>query len=241
MQKKELVYEYDAEGRCYAVAFAPDGETLAVGADNNMISLLDAKTGEVRSHITGHTDYVRALLYTLDGQKLLSGSKDGQLYFFDVETGQPLMRIERVGWTTCIVQSQDGLQFLTCSQTKSSGPVRNINIFNIFNDRNSEMVMTLNLGASINCCQFSPCGEYIACGTKNKTVSIFDITRFKCVAEMKKHSKSVTGVAVAPCGMFASTSEDGKLILFEKSDASVGREALTFNPFTTTPPPPNRS
>lgn len=64
-------------------------------------------------------------------------------------------------------------------QAKASGPVRNLNIFNIFNDRSSEMVMSLNLGAAINSVQFSPCGEYVVCGTKNKSVSVYDITRSK--------------------------------------------------------------
>jgi WD40 repeat protein len=53
---------------------------------------------------------------SVDGQRLISGGKDGRLYFFDVETAQPIMLIQRVGWTTSIELSRDGMQFLTCSQ-----------------------------------------------------------------------------------------------------------------------------
>lgn len=52
------------EGRAYAVAFSPDGEFLTVGADNNNISILETATGECKSLITGHTDYVRAVAYS---------------------------------------------------------------------------------------------------------------------------------------------------------------------------------
>lgn len=228
------------EGRCYAVAFSPDSRQLAVGADTNLISLVDCASGEARSVIKGHTDYVRALVFSggacrhatravasllrmaaarfcratdpalsSDGQRLISGGKDGRLYFFDVETAQPIMLIQRVGWTTAIELSKDGMQFVTSSQvrrgqprvkgrrrgrrrltravsvspshrqSKASGPVRTVNIFNIFNDRSSEMVMSINLGAAVTCLQFSPCGEYVVCGTKNKVIYVYDINRFK--------------------------------------------------------------
>lgn len=43
----------------------------------------------------------------------------------------------------------------------------------------------------------------------------------QCVAEMKKHTKAITGVAVAPCGVYGSVAEDGKLYVFEREDATV--------------------
>lgn len=43
---------------------------------------------------------------------------------------------------------------------------------------------------------------------------------------MKKHTKNVTGVAASPCGLLASSAEDGKLFLFDRNDPQVEFELL---------------
>src|SRR5262245_13974907 len=60
----------------FAVAFTPDGQTLAAGDGDRLIRLWDVATGKERRRLAGHENYVRCLAVSPDGKVLASGSGD---------------------------------------------------------------------------------------------------------------------------------------------------------------------
>lgn len=65
-----------------AIAFAPDGETVAsAGADS--IRVWDVFTGVERAHFRGHRAPVNALVFSPDGQTLASASSDTTVLIWD--------------------------------------------------------------------------------------------------------------------------------------------------------------
>jgi WD40 repeat protein len=60
----------DGAATIHAVAFSPDGQTLAVG-DNESIRFYDVPTGRERGGLA--TPWVRSLAYSADGRTLAAG------------------------------------------------------------------------------------------------------------------------------------------------------------------------
>ena len=61
--------------------------SIAVGSESSDIVILDAITGSQISILSGHTDWVICLTFSLDGKLLVSGSPDKTVKLWDVQTG----------------------------------------------------------------------------------------------------------------------------------------------------------
>ena len=57
-----------------AVAFSPDGQTVASASRDKTVRLWDAKTGEERQKLIGHDASVTAVAFSPDGQTVASAS-----------------------------------------------------------------------------------------------------------------------------------------------------------------------
>jgi WD40 repeat protein len=72
-----------------AVAFSPDGNTLAAAYQDWTIVLWDVLTGRrIGEPLKGHTSFVNTVAFSPDGRNLVSGSEDKTLRFWDTATGR---------------------------------------------------------------------------------------------------------------------------------------------------------
>ncbi len=88
-----------------AVAFSPDGQTLAMGVTDNLrcdsapvseprtIWLWDVPTGQRRAVLRGLVAPVKSLIYSPDGSRLLAISTDGTVSLWDALTGELLQEV----------------------------------------------------------------------------------------------------------------------------------------------------
>jgi WD40 repeat protein len=70
--------------RVAAVAFSPDGRTLAWGRDDGTVRLADVATGKERAVYREHAGAVLSLAFAPDGRTLASASQDQAVKLWDV-------------------------------------------------------------------------------------------------------------------------------------------------------------
>jgi WD40 repeat protein len=73
----------------HPIAVSPDRGLVAVGYSDTIVRLWDIHTGQLVDHLTGHTDCVSSVVFTPDGNGLISGSEDLTAKHWDLG---PLLR-----------------------------------------------------------------------------------------------------------------------------------------------------
>src|SRR5262249_36231314 len=76
-------------GRVTAVAFSPNGLTVATSSSDHTARLWDAHSGVPLSDSFQHPDVVTALAFTSDGKWIVTGCSDGVARFWSVPDPMP--------------------------------------------------------------------------------------------------------------------------------------------------------
>lgn len=80
-----------------AVAFSPDGKTLATAAADKTVRLIDVRTGDILRSLDGHTHHVLGVAWHSDGLIVASSSADKSVKVWDTETGKQTRTISGFG------------------------------------------------------------------------------------------------------------------------------------------------
>jgi WD40 repeat protein/tRNA A-37 threonylcarbamoyl transferase component Bud32 len=108
------------EGPLTAVAYSPDGETLATSSWDRTVKLWDPETGVRRSTLAGHCDWVSHLAFDSSGLRLATAGADGAVQLWDVATGRSLLTFR--GHTqnvTCVAFDPNGQRLASASSDQT--------------------------------------------------------------------------------------------------------------------------
>jgi WD40 repeat protein len=98
LKTKKLFHRLDSEkamndGRTFyiqALAFAPDGSTLASGGNDYAVSFWDVKTGKLLRKTGGDPGEVVSIAFFPDGKTVVAGHSDEVLRLWEVSTGKEI-------------------------------------------------------------------------------------------------------------------------------------------------------
>jgi WD40 repeat protein len=244
----DRVLLYDLQGRAIgkalvhtaavsALALHPNGKVVASGAEDGSVRLWDVASGnqpgaaqqpaEAARPQKARLD-VRALAFSPDGERLISGSEDGQVILWKMADG--LVRVATLphrGAVPAVAFSRDGRSLLTGS---ADGTAR------LWDTRSgSPLCGPLAHPGGVRAVALRPDGQLLATGGEDHVVRLWTAPAGQLVRELREHTGAVRALAFHPGrGLLVSGSEDSHAILWDLQTGDVRKKMAHENEIVAT-------
>ncbi|KIJ08958.1 hypothetical protein PAXINDRAFT_172698 [Paxillus involutus ATCC 200175] len=166
----------------YSLCFSPNGEKLACavnkqtprdvrgGVGDYTIQVYDIESGElILGPIIGHEDWVRSVLWSLDGIQLFSGSDDHSIRCWDSDTGEPIGEL----WTGHTDQVNSLSLSFDGTKLASSSSDRTVRFWDAHSG--DPIGQPLHHDNHLWAVALSPSGEFVASGGMDEKISIWRV------------------------------------------------------------------
>ena len=163
-----------------AVAFSPDGKTVASGSHDSTVRLWDAATGAALHTLEGHKSSVTTVAFSPDGKMVASGSHDRTVGLWDAATGAALHTLEgHRDWVTAVAFSPDSKMVTSGSYDGTVG---------LWDAATGAALHTL-VGhmSSVTTVALSPDGKTVMSGENDDMVRLWDATTGAALCTLKGH------------------------------------------------------
>src|SRR6266851_4971897 len=200
-------------GWCVALAFSPDGKTLAAGRSEKSVSLFDVASGKLTRTIDTKWES-EAVAWSPDGKIVASGAFDVSLW--SASDGMLIRKLVPPAAIRSIAFSRDGTRIAAASQDK---------MVRVWNPATGELLRTFEPQGFVHFNQgktfvepialpqlavdFSPDGRKIATAGADRIVWVWDIGTGKELQSLQGHRMSITGLAFLDASRVVSCSLDG--------------------------------
>ncbi len=216
-----------------ALAFSPDGKTLAVGGSKGWMRVFDVESGNWRFGSKSGTGIIELLAITPDGQTLVSVRNDRSMEFTDLKTNRDTRLptiLSRQSPPNCLAFRPDG-KTMVFTLTGWGAPARRIEeeFGSIdWNQRSIDMVPLSHLGLvppaetdkvegrvlesghAVLALAYSPDGHILASAGGDQhgegEVKLWDARTGELRGDLKGHRRIVTCLAFSPDSRFLVTA-----------------------------------
>ncbi len=241
-QPAKQIYECNEGDYCEitTVSWSPDSKRLALGTDMGKggysapsnVLVLDSATGKILITLKGHQDYISGLAWSPDGDRLASSSHDNAAIVWNVDTGEPIIKLEghsdSTGWAIRdIAWSPDGEFLATASAGDST-----VRIW----DAKTGKELAAQAGTGDVYSQqmwqvrWSPDGTRLLAlsGSNRKKVLIWDAKTYNLINEIADTKSTPKDMALSVDGKWLALRFVGLDASIQVLNAQTGKEVIRF-------------
>ena len=189
-----------------AVAFSPDGTTLASASADSTIKIWNKKTGQLLRTLTGHVHGVCCIAYSPDGGLLASGGDDAYVRLWDATSGTLRVRLsENTSKVRCLTFSPNGERLAAGRQDSS---------IELWNVKSRTLAATFKgHKKAVLTVAFTPTGNLLVSGSADQAVKLWSLARVcEITPEPLQHRGqhgAIRSLAFSPTGVeLAMTTND---------------------------------
>lgn len=193
-----------------SVTFSPDGDRVAF-ASSGSIKVIKTKNLSIDSILEGHSDQINGLVWTPDGNTIISVSLDGTVIFWDTENSTQ-STVLQTGPVYSLDISPDGSEFVIGQE---SGDIQ------FWGVASSEMIDSIvsPTGSTVKSLSWSPDGSQVACGDDSGDIHIIDSNSHEIAHTLSLDetiANSTNTIEWSPDGkILASGHQNGQVFLWD--------------------------
>lgn len=243
----QVLRSFNVTELIFSLDFSPNGKTLAAGQSpryaekpDSTVILLDAASGQLLNTLSGHTNTIRSVAFSPDGNRLVTSSWDNTALLWNVASGN---RLNSVIWQA---MGSDAITFSPDSKTLASS-LTDLTIA-LLDVSSGQTLQTLSGHTGrINSLAFSPDGGTLASGSDDGSIILWEVASGQVRQTLSGYPLimddgmawfmgKVNNLAFSPDGKtLASGSSDYTLILWDVTSGKPLRLFASFGNQTGSP------